>query len=222
MKPILGILFVLSSLLTHAQVKFTIVNPKLNATNTLYVGTANSFRINAPQEVSITNITPSQGNVRLNNDGTFSWYVHEVSDTPVELKFTQMKNGVESELMYPTKYIVKKAPAPFQIKMGPYSKSGTISLEKLKKDFKITALEIASKTPVTDAVISCEILHMPKRGDVSEFHFDSSKNEESQKLLEFLIKSLNIGSKIYIEKVTLISKDGNSFELEDLVFVFEK
>ncbi|MBK9481301.1 MAG: hypothetical protein IPO02_04795 [Bacteroidetes bacterium] len=69
----------------------------------------NIFTISAPQETFVSRLF-SQGNIRMNSDGTFSLYVHEPSEGPLTFKYTATTNGSESVNNYPTQYNVKNTP----------------------------------------------------------------------------------------------------------------
>lgn len=221
MKKIFLILLSFFALYTKAQVKFTLENVKNKSANVVYIGEPNTFKINASQEISVTNITPSQGNVRMNTDGSFSLYVHEVSDRPVELKYTQTKNGVESEVIYPTKYLVKKMPDLYQLKIGDFTSGGLVSSEKLRKNHKVSLQSEGHNLDLKNVEVKCTILYQPLQKDPVEVSYHS-KDVESTKYYNSILNNLQEGDKLFFEQIRIINEAGAIIELTNLNFKLVK
>lgn len=214
MKNIMLVFMFMVGLNASAQVKFIPENEKSKSSAIVYINIANKFTINTSQEVSVTNIIPSQGNIRMNSDGTFALYVHEINENPVELKYTQTKNGVETEESYPTKYTIKSVP-DFKLRVGEYTTSGTASIDKMRKNFKITLKDESSNNDNQYSIIRFYVLYQSPNKNPLEVNYNSD-NKESIKTYNNIFNNLQSGDRLFFEKIEIVSQDGNSKKLEDL------
>lgn len=211
---IISALFVLH---VNAQVKFSLNNNKSKSANVVYIGEPNIFKVTTPQEISVSNIISSQGNIRMNSDGTFSLYVHDISDKPVELKFTQSKNGVKTEVTYPTKYLIKKMADLYQIKIGDFISGGLVSSEKLRKNHELSLQFEGHNIDLNNAEVKCIILYQPMHKDPIEFNFHS-KDLESTKYFHSILNKVQEGDRIFFEQVKISKEAGAIIELANLNF----
>ncbi len=214
MKNIMLAFIFMVGLNVSAQVKFIPENEKSKSSAIVYINVANKFTINTSQEISVTNIIPSQGNVRMNSDGTFALYVHEINENPVELKYTQTKNGVETEESYPTKYAIKSIP-DFKLRVGEYTASGTVSLDKIRKNFKVTLKDESPDSDNQHYTIRFYMLYQSPNKNPFEVNYNSD-NKESIKTYNSIFNNLQNGDRLFFEKIEIISRDGSSKKLEDL------
>lgn len=219
MKNALLLFAFLGILKVQAQVKFIQSTKNTKTPNTVFIGMPNIFTISAPQETSVSQIISSQGNIRMNSDGTFSLYVHELSKDPLTLKYTATTNGSESVNNYPTQYTVKNMPSPYQLKVGDYIKSGKISLTKFKKNHLLSLVDIETKQLVNDVTISCSFSFSQQNGVQTQYQYLSTNTVKNQQDFENMISILKVGDKIKIEKINLSSPDGNTIELDDMQFL---
>ena len=201
----------------NPQVKFSIENNKSKSSNVVYIGEPNIFKITTPQEISVSNIIPSQGNIRMNSDGTFSLYVHDASDKPVELKFTQTKNGVETEVIYPTKYLVKKMADLYQLKIGEFTTGGLVSSEKLRSNHRVSVQFEGRTIDLKDGEVKCTILYQAVKKDPVELNY-YSKDLEGTKYFNSIMNKLQEGDRIFFEQIKITNEKGAVIELANINF----
>lgn len=217
MKSTILVLFSIFAIAANAQVRFTILNVKDKGADYVYAGPSNIFKVTKPDDVSITNITPSQGNISMNSDGSFSLYVKDVSDKPIEIKYTQTKNGVQSEVTYPKKYMIKKMPDVFQLKVGEYTKGGTVSLDKMRENHQVSLSDAGFNIGMKNYAIQFELFYQPYKQDPRVLDYNS-KNEKDVMAYNGLLSNLREGDRIFFEKVKITTEDGASREIPAMNF----
>ena len=205
----------------NAQVKFSLESNKSKSANIVFIGEENIFKITTPQEISVSNIIPSQGNIRMNSDGTFSWYVYDASDKPVELKFTHSRNGVETELIYPTKYLVKRMADKYQLKIGEFATGGLVSSEKLRSNHRVSVQFEGRAIDLNDGEVKCTILYQAEKKDPVELNY-YSKDLEGTKYFNSIMNKLQEGDRIFFEQIKITNEKGAIIELANINFKLDK
>lgn len=218
MKNILLLILSTFTLKAAAQVKFSLQDSKDQKANIVYLGIPNVFKILTSQEISISKIVSSQGNVRMNSDGGFTLYVHDVSDEPVELKYTQSKNGVESEVSYPTKFIVKAVPDIYQLKIGTMTKGGKTKLQQIKLNHAVSLNTEGFDREVKNLKIQFTLMHVSPGTDPTEMLY-ASDAAETVKYYNNKMKMLKVGDKLFFEQIKITDAIGVSREAENLNFL---
>jgi hypothetical protein len=217
MKGIFSFLLLLSVFAGFAQVKFEQNNVKNKNAHVVYTGTVNSFSIILPKEVSVKNITPSVGNLRTMDDHTFVLYVQEFTDAAVELKYTQIKNGVESEEVYPVKFTVKQLPDYFHIRVGEYAESGKASLGKIQKNYVIALNDAGVNIDLKNIFITFDITKIPAGGDATALKGLASNKKEDLTAFKRMILSLKKGDRLLFENIRAAMENGISRTMDNLM-----
>jgi hypothetical protein len=207
MKNLLSIICIVLSVHATAQVKFNLQGSKDKNSNIVYIGIPNQFKISTPQEISVTKITPSQGIIRMNSDGSFSLYIQELTDDPIELKYLQTKNGVESEITYATHFTVKRVPDIYQLKIGNITKGGKISLKQIQKNYAVSFNDAGFDKEIKNMKIKFALLHSTQGKDPVALNY-SSDAPEIIKQYNTIMKTLKAGDKLYFEQVQMTDDSG--------------
>lgn len=210
----------LHAFFTYAQVTFVPLNVKDAGKAIVYVGITNTFRIKAPQDISIKDIQASQGNIRMKDDNTMLLYVHDESLEPLIISYIQVKNGTETKVEHPIKYTIKKVPDYFQLQIGEYTESGEMSMKSIKQNAKFKLCDDEYNGIVPPYQIKLEQFVQPLKGDPYENSctFNSDNYNECPKMMENFLKSLKIGDKVFFENIYINTEDGTSRKAKDRNF----
>jgi RNase H-fold protein (predicted Holliday junction resolvase) len=154
----------------------------------------------------------------MNSDGSFSLYVHDVTNEPVEIKYTQSRNGIESELTYGTKYVIKRVPELFQLKIGQQTKGGKVPLAQMQQQHAVNINAEDFNRDVKNIKISFTLLFVSAGADPVEMQYVSDSSE-SVKFYEKLMKTLKRGDKLFFEQVKMTDESGVSREAENMNFL---
>lgn len=219
-KSILILFMLLITIFSFAQITFTPLQVKDPNKAIVYIGITNTFHIKVPQDVSLKDIHSSQGNVRMKDENTMLLFVHDVSSEPLIISYTILKNGTETKVEHPIKYIVKRVPDFFQLQIGNYTESGEMSIKSIKQNAKFKLCDDDYNGIIPAYQIKLEQFVQPLKGDPYEntCTFNSDNYNECPKMMEKFLKSLKVGDRVYFENIYITTEDGTNRKANDLNF----
>ncbi len=216
MRKLLLLIFLHLAFGANSQVKFDQLNVKDKNLHVVYTGIVNTFKIVLPKEVSVKDIVPSTGNLRMMDDETFVLYVHPEGGEHVEFSYLSVKNGVESRESYPVKFKIKKLPDFFQLRIGEYFESGTVPLARILKNNRIGFNDKDYNGDLKKISISFDCSIISAAGKSGEkIKVQTTNNADVKKFQQNLL-TLKKGDQIIFSNVKAEAGDGVTRDMPDL------
>lgn len=219
MKSIYTVLFLFMSFAAQAQVQFHLEHVKNKNAHVVYTEIVNTFSVVKPNGVTIKNISTSAGNLQMLNYHTFVLYIQQEQDAPVELRYTMVKNGSGINQTYPVKYIVKKLPDYYRLKVGDYTKSGEVPLRSIRNNHQIQFNDADFNGDLKNTFIRFDFILVSPGGKTFELKNLSSNNAKDLQIFNQKTGSLKKGDKLIFQNVKAVLDSGASRNMDELTLM---